>query len=149
MQLGDWFLAGLKNYDDSLSATYDEVQDEIHLLFSKSGRKSLAYSVKREYAEGYYDLQRRILKELPLKDVWKQHGSYKKYDDFLHDQEWQRRNSIQKALDNNRMSQMKDDKPLLKQIMKNMKEGKVHANECEPYKLQGVQVPEMPKEAGE
>lgn len=147
MQLSDWFLAGLKNYDGNLSARYDDYQDEIHLMYFKSGKKSLAYSVKREYAESYPDWQRRILKELPLKDVWKIHGSGKKYDDYLTEQEEKNRAMIQKALDDERMAQLTENKHYLKQVMENMKQGKIHEHECDPYKLQGVRVPEMPKEA--
>jgi hypothetical protein len=147
MQLSDWFLAGLKNYDGNLSARYDDFQDEIHILYSKSGKKSLAYSVKREHAEYYPDWQRRILRELPLKDVWKRHGSGEKYDDFLEAEETKHRAMVQKALDDERMAGLTENKHYLKQVMENMKQGKIHAHECDPYKLQGVQVPEMPKEA--
>lgn len=124
MELGEWFLSGLKEYDESLSAVYDDIQDEIHLYYSKSGQKSLAYSVAREECETYPELQRRIIRELPLKDIWRRFGSGKAYDDFLEDDEKKRREVAQKQIDSERLAKMKEDKWLIRSAIKNAQSGR-------------------------
>ena len=124
MELGEWFLSGLKEYDESLSAVYDDIQDEIHLYYSKSGQKSLAYSVEREECETYPELQRRILRELPLKDIWKRFGSGKAYEDHLESEEIRIREEKQRKIDSDRLARMKEDRPLIKAALKNAASGK-------------------------
>lgn len=123
MELGEWFLSGLKEYDESLSAVYDDIQDEIHLYYSKSGQKSLAYSVAREECETYPELQRRIVRELPLKDIWKRYGSGKAYDDFLEEEDRKSREIKQKKIDDDRLARMKEDRPLIKEALKKAASG--------------------------
>jgi len=123
MELSEWFLAGLKEYDESLSAHFDDIEDTIHLYYHKSGKKSLAYSVKRQFGELYPELQRRILKELPLHDVWKRFGDGKAYDDWLYEEEKKHREAAQRKLDNDRMEKMKENKWAFKAAIENARRG--------------------------
>jgi len=141
MELGEWFLTGLKEYDESLSAVYDDIQDEIHLYYSKSGAKSLAYSVNRLHAETYPELQRRILRELPLKDVWRRYGSGKAYDDFLYDEEKRMRESEQKRVDSERLSRMKEDRHLIHSAVENAKAGRFSEKEAIPVERSRIFIP--------
>lgn len=138
MELSEWFLTGLTDYDSSLSAVFDDREDEIHLFYRKSGLRSLAYSVKRQNGELYPELQRRILKELPLKDILKRHGSGKAYDDFLEEEDRKRRATAQKKLDDDRMARIKEDKWLIRSAIENAKAGRF--TEKEAVKIERPQI---------
>jgi hypothetical protein len=150
MELSEWFLAGLRDYDQSLSAVFDDQEDTIHLFYSKSGRKSLAYSVRRENAELYPELQRRILRELPLKDVWRRHGSGKAYDDYLEEEDRKRRESAQRKMDDDRLQRMKDSKWSFQAAIENARAGRFTAKEARPFEIPVISVPaDIPKEGKE
>lgn len=147
MELAEWFLVGLKQYDERLSAIFDDHQGEIHLYYTKSGQKSLAYSDSRQHAELYPEWQRRILKELPLKDVLKRHGSGEAYDDYLDKMDRERRESKQRQLDDDRMQKMKDDKWLIKGALENAAAGRFTKEKARPFEIPSVSIPKsIPKE---
>ena len=147
MELSEWFLAGLRAYDTSLSAVFDDQEDTIHLYYQKSGQRSLAYSVKREFGELYNELQRKILKELPLHDVWKRFGSGKAYDDWLHEEESLNREAAQKKIDHDRMERMKEDKWKIRAALENAKAGRFTEESALPIEIPTVTVlTDIPKE---
>lgn len=149
MELSEWFLEGLKEYDENLSAIFDEIQDKIHLYYHKSGQKSLAYSVKRETGELYPELQRRILKELPLKDIWRRFGSGKAYDDYLEESAKKARESRQKELDDARLQRMKENRWKIKSALENARAGRFRDEEARPMEIPVISVPDIPKEGEE
>lgn len=146
MDLGEWFLKGLAEYDSNLSAVFDDQTDEIHLFYVKSGQKSLAYSVAREYGELYPELQRRILKQLPLHDVWKRFGSGQAYDDYLYQEEIKRREEKQKQIDDERFAKMKQERWRFKAAIENAKRG-IFSGSGKSFEIPSVSVPaDIPKE---
>lgn len=146
MELCGWFLTGLTDYDPSLTAVLDDQEETIHICYQKSGKKSLAYSVKRKYAELYPELQRRILKELPLKDVWKIHGSGKAYDDFLDEEERKHRESKQRDFDNRREDLIKENRWSIASALENARAGRFRQEEARPMEIPRIVVPHIPKE---
>lgn len=147
MELSEWFLNGLKECDSSLSAVYDNFDDCIHLHYSKSGRKSLAYSVKRSFGELYPELQRRILKELPIHDIWRRFGSGKAYDDYLYEEDKRRRETAQKKIDDERWEKIKAAKWQIRSAVENARSGRLTEREAKKIEIPTMSVPiNIPKE---
>lgn len=144
MELGEWFLAGLRAYDDGLSAVYDDHEDTIHIIYSKSGKKSLAYSVKREFGEFYNEMQRKILKELPARDVARRFGSGEAYDDYLYEQEQKHRATAQKKIDDDRLAKMKEYKWQWRAALENARRG-IFNGKGKPMEIPSVSM-HIPKE---
>lgn len=86
-EAGGDFLSGLQSYDPCLFAYRDYREGGKIVVFSKrQGAKVYEFSAKRQYAENWGELERRILSNLGKIDIWKRHGSGEKFDDALADE---------------------------------------------------------------
>ena len=87
MEVSESFKKSLRAYDSTLDAVLDDRQDCIHIFSCRKGNKIHELSIKRGKSEMWNVLERRILKVLPEKDVWKRFKNADEYDDHLHEKE--------------------------------------------------------------
>lgn len=123
-RLSDFFYEQLKLIDPACDAFFDYRDDAIHVWARRRGMKVHELTVRREAQECRRPLEMRTLKKLRECDVWKNHGSGEKYDDYLHNSEMEAR--TQKKLDNKRerIAMLKDERKLFKVAIENAQEGR-------------------------
>ena len=87
MEVSEEFKKSLRAYDSTLDAALDDVQDCVHIFSRRKGNQVHELSIKRGKYETLGTLERRILKVLPEKDVWKRCKNADEYADHLHEKE--------------------------------------------------------------
>ncbi len=147
MKLSKEFTTWLEEYDSALTAWYDSQQDAVHIYSVRQGMKTLEYTGKRQYAETYPELLRRIQKVLPTKDVWKRFGSANAYDDHLMQKEQEHSRKIREEAKAARLAKFKDEQSLWLSAIENMQAGRFTKQEVEKFHGRKVTEVDKPKEA--
>jgi hypothetical protein len=140
-ELSRAFLEGLRDYDDSLEAIYESERDSIVIWSNRKGMKVHELTLRRQFGELYPELERRTLKILPQKDVWKRFGSGKAYDDHLAKEEEEARARAKSAFMSERQSMMKDERLLWEAALWNASHGRFKKGQVLPYNPSRTSVP--------
>lgn len=140
-ELSRSFLKRLTDYEPYLEARLEG--DEL-LVFSKRPDKPqiLELVVKREYAENYEELEHRTINKLAECDVWRRFGSGKAYDDYLAESEAEHRGKLKASFRKERLSRLKEDRPLWVSAIENAREGRFTKAQVEKFHKGKVTNPE-------
>jgi hypothetical protein len=132
------FLKNLTAYDGTLEAVRDEIQDCIHIFTHRKGVKTHELSVKRGRLEMWPELERRIMKVLPEKDVWKRFKNADAYDDHLHEKEQAYLREKREKAKRERWNKFKDEINLWKHAIWNAQHGRFTKETALPYQSHSI-----------